>query len=151
MSYTMNKVITAFTGDNAFLDNDYTCRVNYNGVVYNCVTTAYLAQKLLYPEARNEFSELNASEARGVISKLPCISEKSWNDSKDTVLLDAIRAKFEPLDMQEKLKSTEGYFIGDVTKSDELFEKTCSSLMVVRDGILEKSSEGFRDSFDGLI
>lgn len=151
MSYTMDKVIKEFTGDNAFLDNDYTCRVNYNGVVYNCVTTAYLAQKLLYPEARDEFSELNADEARGVISKLPCISEKSWAEAKDMVLLDAIRAKFEPLDMQEKLKGTEGYFIGDVFKDDEMFEKTCASLMTVRDNVLGKPSEGFCDSFEGII
>ena len=151
MSYTMDKVIKDFTGDNAFLDNDYTCRVNYNGVVYNCVTTAYLAQKLLYPEARDEFSELNAEEARGVISKLPCISEKSWVEAKDTVLFDAIRAKFEPLDMQEKLKGTEGYFIGDVTRDDELFEKTCASIMLVRDNVLGKPSEGFCDSFEGII
>ena len=59
----MNK-INSFRGNYYFLSNFYECPVTYNGLTYRNNEAAFQAQKCINLKDREQFCNINASEAK---------------------------------------------------------------------------------------
>lgn len=100
----MNK-INCFRGNYYFLSNFYECPVTYNGLTYRNNEAAFQAQKCINLKDREQFCNINASEAKklGRIIHL----RKDWENVKIQIMKDIVMAKFmQNEDLKEKLLST---------------------------------------------
>lgn len=90
-----DETISGFWGEYEFLSNFYLSDVSYEGFVYNCVETAYHAQKVTV-DYRCLFCEMNPDEARTAWKLYPTADEDgtSWNMRKDDIMLTLLFTKF---------------------------------------------------------
>lgn len=105
----MNK-INSFRGNYYFLSNFYECPVTYNGLTYRNNEAAFQAQKCINLKDREQFCNINASEAKelGRIIHL----RKDWENVKIQIMKDIVMAKFmQNEDLKEKLLSTENTYL----------------------------------------
>lgn len=88
----MNK-IDSFDGNYSFLSNFYNCVLMYDGLVYTSAEAAFQAAKTLTEIERLEFTQLPPNKAKrlGRRAKL----RPDWEQVKDQVMYDVVRAKFE--------------------------------------------------------
>jgi len=84
--------IRGFVGDFRWLSNFYSCRVEYEGLVYQSSEAAYQAAK--FPSStRQDFTTLDPDAAKKLAHSKP-LDEVGWNARKDQVMRDVVWAKF---------------------------------------------------------
>ena len=88
----MEKAITSFREEYAFLSNMYSVPVEWNGHTYQNSEAAFQSAKTLDPEERNTFCNLNCVAAKQRGKKV--LLRKDWNDVKNGIMEEIIRAKF---------------------------------------------------------
>lgn len=88
----MEKAITSFRGEYAFLSNMYSVPVEWDGHTYQNSEAAFQSAKTLKPEERNAFCNLNGVAAKQQGKKV--LLRKDWKDVKDGIMEEIIRAKF---------------------------------------------------------
>lgn len=88
----MEKAITSFRGEYAFLSNMYSVPVEWDGRTYQNSEAAFQSAKTLEPEERNVFCNLNGVAAKQQGKKV--LLRKDWKDVKDGIMEEIIRAKF---------------------------------------------------------
>ena len=131
-------MIDKFEGEYAFLSNFYECPVNY-GLTYCNSEAAFQATK--DPYRCTEFVDLNASRAKALGRKVELRSD--WEEIKDAVMLDVLRAKFDTNpDLKEKLLATGDEFLVEGNTWGDTYWGVCNGkgrnhlgylLMQVRD------------------
>ena len=88
----MEKAITSFRGEYAFLSNMYSVPVKWGGNTYQNSEAAFQSAKTLDPEERNTFCNLNGVAAKQKGKKM--LLRKDWKDVKDGIMEEIVRAKF---------------------------------------------------------
>lgn len=97
-------MINSFRGKYAFLSNFYSCLIEYNGLQFGSVESAYQAQKTLNDKIREEFTQYDSRKAK-TVSKLLTV-RGDWHKIKLQVMFDLLLIKFANLDLQKKLLDT---------------------------------------------
>ena len=84
--------IESFRGKYYFLSNFFPAEVTYNGLTYQNNEAAFQAQKTLSKEERKSFTTLapNIAKRKGRQASL----RKDWEQVKDRIMEDIVRAKF---------------------------------------------------------
>jgi ribA/ribD-fused uncharacterized protein len=80
----------------AFLSNYYPCFVEYDGIKYKSSEAAFQAQKEENYEQRKLFKDLNPAEAKARGRKIRL--RKDWEQVKDQIMYEIVKAKFEQSD-----------------------------------------------------
>lgn len=75
----------------AFLSNFYTCRITIGSLVYTNAEAAFQAQK--NTDYAHQFVNLTGAQAKRLGRKIP-IDIRDWNQRRNQVMLNVIRAKF---------------------------------------------------------
>ena len=98
-------MINEFRGTYNFLSNFYETPVTVYGVTYKNNEAAFQSQKCLSIEEREEFSNLNPSEAKSKGRKVKLRSD--WEEMKEDAMYVVVLCKFmQNEDLKEKLIST---------------------------------------------
>lgn len=84
--------IMTFRGAFDFLSNFYPAKVEYEGIVYETVETAFQAQKSLDRDERLAFAPLSAAKAKSRGQKVKLRSD--WENVKVELMERIVRAKF---------------------------------------------------------
>ena len=84
--------IDAFRGDYAFLSNFYHATVTWEGQTYLNSEAAFQAAKVLTPEERQMFAELDPSAAKRKGRRVALRAD--WEQIKSQVMEEIVRAKF---------------------------------------------------------
>ena len=104
----MTQDITSFSGDYAFLNNDYPCRVFFDLVEYSSVVHGLEASKTLDRRLRMPFYKRlipYPSQAKQMGAKL--VLRPDWQSVKFKILEDLLRQKFQISDLKAKLLATQ--------------------------------------------
>ena len=88
----MEKAITSFRGEFAFLSNMHSVPVEWDGRTYQNSEAAFQSAKALEPEERNAFCSLNGVSAKRQGKKV--LLRRDWEDVKDEIMEEVVRAKF---------------------------------------------------------
>ena len=88
----MEKAITSFRGDYGFLSNMHSVPVKWDGRIYQNSEAAFQSAKSMEPEERNTFCSLNGVTAKRQGKKV--LLRKDWEDVKDGIMEEVVRAKF---------------------------------------------------------
>lgn len=97
--------ISGFRGEYFFLSNFYPCRVEYEGLVFNCAEAAFQAAKTEDLEIRKQFCGLSGAEARELGRCV--ILRRFWELVKDDIMYEVVKAKFvQNPDLARKLMAT---------------------------------------------
>jgi predicted NAD-dependent protein-ADP-ribosyltransferase YbiA (DUF1768 family) len=99
--------IVSFSGDYAFLSNDYPCRVSFDYIEYSSVVHALEASKTLDRRLRMPFYKRLVpypSQAKQMGRKL--VLRLDWQNVKLIILEDLLRQKFQIPDLKSKLLAT---------------------------------------------
>ena len=105
---TCKSKIDKFEDNFAFLSNFYECEIEYEGIKYPTNEHAFQAAKTFDIEKRKEIAK---AKTPGIAKRMGRQVElrKDWEQVKDQVMLDCIRAKFSTGIMKQKLISTAPY------------------------------------------
>lgn len=99
------KNIKGFFDSYRFLSNFHKCKIIFDGIEYNSSEGAYMAQKTLDLELRQQIAALPAFEAKKLGRKIKL--RDGWDDMKYNVMYDVLWAKFtQNPDLKEKLLET---------------------------------------------
>ena len=88
----MSNTISYFKGNYRWLSNFERCQIYYNGVMYQCVESAYQAQKTVNEKVRWIFSNLDGREAKALGQEIHVRND--WEEVKLDVMHDLIWIKF---------------------------------------------------------
>ena len=88
----MEKAITSFRGEYGFLSNMYSAPVEWDGRTYKNNEAAFQSAKSLTPEERDAFCVLNGAAAKRQGKK--GFLRRDWEDVKDGIMEEIVRAKF---------------------------------------------------------
>lgn len=100
-------MINEFRGEYYFLSNFYEAPVTVYGFTYKNNEAAFQAQKVLVNSYKEEFIELNASEAKKLGRRVRL--RPDWEQIKNDTMYDIVLCKFKQnKDLKEKLVNT-GY------------------------------------------
>lgn len=94
----------AFLGDKYFLSNGYDCPLVYEEIEYPSAEAAYNAQKSEDIEIRKQFCTMNWKQARDYGQEVKL--RDGWDDMRDEIMLNVIRAKFKNNKLRERLLMT---------------------------------------------
>lgn len=98
-------MINGFFNEYKYLSNFYEGEIiDYNGLTYKNAEAAFQAQKTLKKNTRKYFCELQPKDAKTLGRKIELRSD--WEDIKDNIMLEIIRAKFKDEYLKEKLLKT---------------------------------------------
>lgn len=101
--------IDKFEGKYAFLSNFYECPVTLDGITYQNSEAAFQAQKVIDPNQRKQFANLEPGKAKRLGRKVELRS--NWDWYRDYAMKEVLEAKFtQNKDLLEKLLDT-----GDAT------------------------------------
>ena len=101
----MNKVITSFTDDFAFLSNFYSIEVEFEGKVYPSVEHAYQAAKTRDEMSREEIRKATTpGKAKKLGQKVGMCSD--WEHHKLNVMRELLMKKFSNSELREALLAT---------------------------------------------
>ncbi len=110
------EVIDKFVGEYYFLSNMFPCKIEYNGLVFDCAEAAFQAQKK--PDMAHLFVGVDGYTARKIGNDISMSAEdlKRWDpETKKLEMLWVLQRKFEQNpDLLEKLNAT-----GDAILIDE--------------------------------
>lgn len=102
----MQKIITSFTGEYAFLSNFYPCILHYDGYTFTSSEHAFQAAKAADAYTKQLIAE---AETPGKAKRIGrrCQMRQDWEVIKDQIMLDILRQKFAPgTVLAEKLDKT---------------------------------------------
>lgn len=85
-------MINSFSGKYDFLSNFYTCTVKYDGLTFTNAEAAFQSAKVTNMDSRKQFCNLPPAQAKRLGRKVQL--RKDWEDVKDQVMYDVLRAKF---------------------------------------------------------
>lgn len=105
-------MINKFRGKYAFLSNFYPCLIEYNGLQFRSVESAYQAQKTLDNTIREEFTRYDSRKAKAESKSLTV--REDWNRIKLQIMSDLLLIKFADSNLQKKLLDT-----GDIPLIEE--------------------------------
>lgn len=88
----MEKAITSFRGEYAFLSNMHSVPVEWDGRTYQNSEAAFQSAKTLESEERNAFCSLNGVSAKRQGKKV--LLRRDWEDVKGGIMEEVVRAKF---------------------------------------------------------
>lgn len=97
--------IKSFTGKYSFLSNFYPCKVMFEGVRYPSVEHAFQAAKTLDNKERINFSVMRTPATAKYFGRRIHLRE-DWEEVKDGVMLECLRAKFSNPTVKQLLLST---------------------------------------------
>lgn len=100
------KIIDSFKNEYAFLSNFYPCRLDYDGLSFTSVESAFQATKTTDIETRRRFVDLTPSEAKRLGRQV--VLRQDWEYVKLSVMEDLLRKKFSDknLELKQKLIAT---------------------------------------------
>ena len=99
------KIILSFTGVYSFLSNFYEYPVYYDGLKYMNSEAAFQSAKCMNKDGRMTFCFLNPSEAKRLGRRVRL--RPDWEDTKDQIMYDVVKAKFSDPHLAKMLLSTE--------------------------------------------
>ena len=99
------KIILSFTGVYSFLSNFYEYPVYYDGLKYMNSEAAFQSAKCMNKDGRMAFCFLNPSEAKRLGRRVRL--RPDWEDTKDQIMYDVVKAKFSDPHLAKMLLSTE--------------------------------------------
>lgn len=104
--------IDNFRGEYGFLSNFYECTVKYKGITYKHTEGAFQAQKTHDEEKKQYIATLSASDCKKACGRRGLGGFKlelrpDWEDVKDNIMYEIVRAKFEQnAGLRERLLAT---------------------------------------------
>ncbi len=99
------KTVPEFRGEHFFLSNFFVAPFVYDRVRYNTVEAAFQAAKCASPGDRMQFASLDPGRAKHLGRRVALRSD--WEQVKDGVMLELVRAKFsQNPDLKEALLAT---------------------------------------------
>lgn len=108
-----------FRNNYYFLSNMFTYPIEYKGIKYSCVESAFQAQK--DPTRAREFSNLNGFEAKKLGRRVTLRSD--WDKVKLGIMRDILRVKFSSPTLKAKLNSVNEPIVEDNTWGDTYWGK----------------------------
>jgi ribA/ribD-fused uncharacterized protein len=97
--------LPAFRGHWAFLSNFHPIHIHYNGVWYRTAEHAYQAQKAVFKSDHDVIAgAATPSEAKRYARRIAL--RRDWEQVKDQIMLDILRAKFSDPGMAARLLET---------------------------------------------
>ena len=101
----LKNIINDFSGENYFLSNFSESKITYEGIEYPTVEHAFQAAKSLDKEERRYVA---SAEHPGIAKRIGrrIKLRPDWEDVKEQVMLDCVRAKFQIPELKEKLINT---------------------------------------------
>jgi ribA/ribD-fused uncharacterized protein len=114
-----------FVGDFAFLANSYVVEggIEYEGVTYPSVESAFQAAKTLDPEERKLFETASTTQARRLGQKVTM--RDRWDYYRVNVMQGLVRAKFENPELREKLLATGDEPLEEINKTHDNYWGAC--------------------------
>lgn len=105
-----------------YLSNYYPSQFKYNNIIYESAEQCYQHCKAVQYQAdetsRNILGAQSPSEAKRLGSKFDKFDKKDWDNRKETVMSNILRAKFAArTDLGEKLKNTTGKSLAEAGRS----------------------------------
>lgn len=101
----MTNKIDCFDGEYEFLSNFYLTPILFEGVIYNCVESAFQAAKTIKLDDRLQFQTMSAGKSKRAGRKL--ILRKDWESIKTEIMLQLVRYKFQSnIEIRQKLIDT---------------------------------------------
>ena len=100
----MNK-ISEFQGPYRWLSNFWCCKIIWNGKEAYSAEAHYQAAKSLDPYERAQIRMLPAGMAKRAGRKIKKL-RPDWNEVKDEIMLDIVRAKFQDPHLAQRLVET---------------------------------------------
>lgn len=98
----MNKI--GFRGNKYFLSNMFPCKIEYEGYTYNCVESAFQAQKNSSHMYKYGLTFMDGRQAKREGRKIEL--RPDWEEIKNNVMLNIVMAKFDQnKELKEKLLS----------------------------------------------
>jgi len=100
-------VINEFRGKYFFLSNfyeDVSYQIEYNGLFFNNAEAAFQSAKVFDKNTKIKFCKLNPSEAKRLGRSV--ILRPDWEQIKDQVMYDVVKAKFSIKHLKEMLLAT---------------------------------------------
>ena len=140
----MDQQIKGFQGEYRFLSNFYPSKVEFRNLVFLSSEAAYQADKAKDESLRDQFTTLNAREAR-TLGKSMDIRE-GWDGDRLNVMYRILRGKFVGGSLRDKLLNTEEAHLEETNYWHDTFWGIYNGtgwnhlgrlLMVVRDEIRE--------------
>ena len=102
--------INSFRGNYFFLSNFYESPVEYNGLTYKNVESAFQAQKTLSEAERIPFTNMSGTEAKRAGRRVTL--RKDWESVKVSIMKDIVTAKFtQNLSLKNALLQTAGFYL----------------------------------------
>lgn len=86
-------MIGNFTGEYAFLDNDYETHITIDGIVFKTVTAAFESRKVDDLIIQFKISKKSPAEARRYVKAFVLPSD--WADTQDEIMKSIVVKKFE--------------------------------------------------------
>lgn len=101
----MHDIIDRFDGDYRFLSNFHNCPVEYQGITYANSEAAFQAAKCTSDAEKMRFARMSPGTAKHEGRHVQL--RPDWEEVKDTVMLEIVRAKFtQNQGLAEKLLDT---------------------------------------------
>jgi len=97
--------IRSFRGKHAFLSNFYTCNVTIGKETYQTTEHYYQSQKATSDAVRKAIGFASSAKVAKKMGR-NIICRKDWDDVKDAVMLEALRAKFSIPELAKMLVET---------------------------------------------
>lgn len=143
------EAIRHFKGIYYFLRNEAPAWVNYGGITYPSVTHALLAARCLDATVRQEIAdEDNLAEAKEIAKNATQEKDVTWGPRSMDVYANLLLAKFEDVEMREKLLATGNRTLVFENQNGDKFWGICGGrgynvlgqmLMAVRKQLREKT------------
>lgn len=97
-----------------FLSNMYPCKITYNGHTYECIESAFHAQK--DPSRASEFEGLDGRAAKRLGRQVNLRSD--WNTARLQIMEEILRIKFRNPYLAKKLKAVTEPIVEENTWND---------------------------------
>lgn len=101
------KIIDSFKDEYAFLSNFHPCRLDYDGLSFTSVESAFQAAKTTDIETRRQFVDLTPGQSKRLGRQV--VLRQDWEDIKLSVMEDLLRQKFSDKnpELKQKLLDTD--------------------------------------------
>ena len=123
-----------FRNEYYFLSNMYKSTVEYKGVIFTCVETAFQAQKLKLINPNTDLSEFNnmsGFDAKKYFKhniRLNAEQIKEWNNTRDNIMAEVIYCKFSQNDyLRRKLIETSDITIIEENNWGDTYWGVCNN------------------------
>lgn len=114
--------ICDFNKEYFFLNNNYPVTINYNGLTYKCVQSAFEASKETSKLAKMPYTTMDGYTAMSYPTNKLC---SDWTDKQDTIMFDLLKIKFSNKELKEKLLNTKDSYIEYVNDWHDSYWGVC--------------------------